>query len=318
MQFSTAPSLLLGLTARLFIDKFISPRDPGVRDYVLFGLWEGVGLYYSYQNSSDLATIVTLAIGAKFFVDFEQDVTKCACTLLGVGLGVLCTDVLSKFIGDGLYVDPNTAAQTHSAPAKNERSVQFRSTDGEGGDSRRRNRHHRSRRQTQTVSDITSLDSTSDMWPNTNMSALDRQVAALRARASLADSERRRYKEEKKWAVAQGNHARASQMSWQVKRYAALMQSFHREADARVVEGEVLTIYWCMTFTNVFLYSASSARQAPVEPPPRPPSRDRNSRTQNHDIVNERHASAVNGDASGSHRRQQSANLKPAIRVHAR
>ena len=51
------------------------------------------------------------------------------------------------------------------------------------------------------------------------------------------DSERRRFKEERKWALSQGNHARAEQLAWQVKRYATLMESFHREADAKVVEG---------------------------------------------------------------------------------
>ena len=69
------------------------------------------------------------------------------------------------------------------------------------------------------------------------MTPLEREVATLRARASLADSERRRYKEERKWAISQGNLARASQMKWEVKRYTALMQSCHREADAKLLEG---------------------------------------------------------------------------------
>jgi len=69
------------------------------------------------------------------------------------------------------------------------------------------------------------------------MSPLERKVAELRAKASLADSERRRFKEEKKWAESQGNVARVSQMSWQVKRYTALTQSFTREADAKLMEG---------------------------------------------------------------------------------
>jgi len=62
----------------------------------------------------------------------------------------------------------------------------------------------------------------------------------LRTRASLADSERRRFKEERKWAISQGNVARASQMKWQVKRYTALMQSFHREADAKLLEASAI------------------------------------------------------------------------------
>jgi hypothetical protein len=69
------------------------------------------------------------------------------------------------------------------------------------------------------------------------MTPTERDIAALRARASLADSERRRFKEERKWAVAQGNLALAAQMKWEVKRYSALMKSFHREADAKIAEG---------------------------------------------------------------------------------
>jgi hypothetical protein len=46
-----------------------------------------------------------------------------------------------------------------------------------------------------------------------------------------------RFKEEKQWEQVQGNKARAAQMGWQVKRYSALMQSFHREADLRLLEG---------------------------------------------------------------------------------
>lgn len=79
------------------------------------------------------------------------------------------------------------------------------------------------------------------------MSPPERELAMLRAKASLADSERRRFKEEKKWAESQGNFARVSQMSWQVKRYTALTQSFTREADAKFLEGETsIHLFDCM------------------------------------------------------------------------
>ncbi|TCD68254.1 hypothetical protein EIP91_011220 [Steccherinum ochraceum] len=77
----------------------------------------------------------------------------------------------------------------------------------------------------------------SSIDPHGTMSPAERQVALLRARASLADSERRRFKEERKWALSQGNKARANQLAWQVKRFTALMESYHREADAKVVEA---------------------------------------------------------------------------------
>ncbi|KAL1728795.1 hypothetical protein FB107DRAFT_290687 [Schizophyllum commune] len=82
--------------------------------------------------------------------------------------------------------------------------------------------------------DITTVDTNSTLI-SSSRTPQEREIAALRARASLADSERRRFKEEKKWALAAGDTARASQMAWQVKRYKALMRSFTREADAKVV-----------------------------------------------------------------------------------
>ena len=89
-----------------------------------------------------------------------------------------------------------------------------------------------------SIDSALTLDSLpSSIDPHGQLSPAERDVAVLRARASLADSERRRFKEERKWALSQGNGARASQLAWQVKRYTALMESFHREADAKVVEG---------------------------------------------------------------------------------
>jgi len=90
-------------------------------------------------------------------------------------------------------------------------------------------------------SDITSVDSNSELIKSkAAMTPLEREIVALRARASLADSERRRYKEERKWALSQGNVARAAQMKWQVKRYTTLMQSFHQEADAKFLEASAV------------------------------------------------------------------------------
>lgn len=90
----------------------------------------------------------------------------------------------------------------------------------------------------------------SSIDPHGLLSPHEREVAILRARASLADSERRRFKEERKWALSQGNRARAHQLAWQVKRYAGLMESYHREADAKVAEG---------TFSISSLFSTADA-----------------------------------------------------------
>jgi len=154
-------------------------------------------------------------------------------------LGVLFTDFLSQYFDRPSNSSNRKRKRQHSAPApvkpdkKRERLVQFQPS-VQGGS-------------VETVidpaqtsfvlSDITSVDSCSEtLTPSHSLSPLEREIHVLRTRASLADSERRRCKEERKWAVSQGNVARASQMKWQVKRYASLMQTFNREAELKAME----------------------------------------------------------------------------------
>ena len=66
---------------------------------------------------------------------------------------------------------------------------------------------------------------------------LDLELANLRKKAATAEADRRRCKEEKKWAIAQGDTSRAKQLAWQVKRYAAMAESYTREADRRIIEA---------------------------------------------------------------------------------
>jgi hypothetical protein len=161
-----------------------------------------------------------------------------------VAVGVLFTDILSQLLEDG---DPEEAYYEGSVVSdypRRRRLVQLR---GPSNDERMRDHNRRRRAFLDGAPSVTTAmtnnttgtwDSLSD-WidPNHTMTPLEREVAALRKKASMADSERRRFKEEKQWAQVQGNKARAAQMGWQVKRYSALMQSFHREADLRLLEG---------------------------------------------------------------------------------
>jgi len=242
MPLSPAPALLVGLGARIVLDHFTRSGEASIRDFILIGIWQGVGLHYASKNTS-LAIFVGFVISGKLLVEFNllHDIARAVTTFLGIALGVLCTECLSQFLGthkrssnsDGGRKKITPVAQGRSL--RRERLVQFRSSgEADGNDAR----HKAFREAVHTVSDITSIDSNSEMFgPRASMSQLDREIATLRTRASLADSERRRFKEERKWAISQGNLARASQMKWQVKRYTALMQSFHREADAKLLEA---------------------------------------------------------------------------------
>ena len=244
-QLTTAFSLLLGLGARILYNKFSSFRVPGIEDHVLSGLWQGVALYYVLMEFPFLTLPVGFGIGARLLVNFviTYDAAGCACTLLGVAVGVLFTDILSQLLEDGDPEDAYYEGSVVSDYPRRRRLVQLRAPSNE-----RMHDHNRRRRAffdvdpsvttAMTNNTAGTWDSLSD-WidPNHTMTPLEREVAALRKKASMADSERRRFKEEKQWAQVQGNKARAAQMGWQVKRYSALMQSFHREADLRLLEG---------------------------------------------------------------------------------
>lgn len=239
MTVSTAPALLLGIGARILLDQFTRSNEPSLQASILVAVWQGVALWYAFKQHN-LGIPVAFCIAAKAFVEFSftQDVTKPIVTLVGVAIGVICTEFLS-----GVFDKPKEKRikKTHSTLA-NGHATQDRDRERSSRHRRRTaerdpQRHHTSRH---TTSDITSVDSNSEMFgPRGSMSPLDREIAALRTRASLADSERRRFKEEKKWAIEQGNTALASQLSWQVKRYSTLMKSFHREADTKIIEASM-------------------------------------------------------------------------------
>ena len=241
MYIATAPALLLGLGARILLDHFSRFEGPSIRDFILVGAWQGVALHYSIKTSG-FGIIVAFGIAAKLFIEFNLvlDVTRCVTTVAGIALGVLFTDFLSQYFDKPPHSSDRRRKKQSAPPTtpvkpeiKRERLVQFRPS-VQGGSV-----------ETATLdpaptsfilSDITSVDSLSET-PTPSLSPLEREVHILKTRASLADSERRRCKEERKWAVSQGNIARASQMKWEVKRYTALMQTFNREAELKAKEG---------------------------------------------------------------------------------
>ena len=283
MQLTTGPPLLFALGIRILINLFDPEHTPALQDYILQGLWQGVLLYHTLIRLQEWVFAVAFGLGAKFLFDIGRgfETTKTASTLLGIALGVLVTNVLSMVIEDGSSATqtsssertkerPRTLSGNVNPPHAHDQTASRRLRLVSFDRSRRRSQSHPTRHESDphhnrhthqhTRRDATSpvptlaysvdtapsisIDSvSSSIDPGGNMSPAERQVAILRARASLADSERRRFKEERKWALSTGNKARASQLAWQVKRYAALMESFHREADAKIVEGDYLLLF---------------------------------------------------------------------------
>jgi hypothetical protein len=339
MTISTAPALLFGLGVRIALNKFSSTADASVdegiiSDVILLGVVQGVALYYALMEYPDFAFVVAFGIAARLVIEFMmlQDVSRCATTLLGVALGVLVTDVLSQLIEDGyfydFYGDSDRDKESTYTP-KRKRLVKFQSSTEYQVIPPSRPPRSRKHESDQRWHKPPSLTSTSSIDPNHTMSPLERELAVLRAKASLADSERRRFKEEKKWAESQGNVARVSQMSWQVKRYTALTQSFTREADARFLEGgPSIHPFDCMFKVVAFLVTAMKQQQqlqpaaiAPIAP--QPSNRHQVDRHTNHsrqatqEVVIDRQ-STVTVDVERRHRRQSSGNLKSAMRLQVR
>ncbi|KAG0707386.1 hypothetical protein DFH29DRAFT_26401 [Suillus ampliporus] len=319
MTFSTAPALLFGLGIRVALNKFSSTADASVdesviSDVILLGVVQGVALYYALMEYPDFAFAIAFGIAARLAIEFMmlQDVSRCATTLLGVALGVLVTDVLSQLIEDGYFYDFNGDSsrdrESTYAP-KRKRLVKFQSSTEYRMIPPSRPPRSRKNEPDQRWRAPPSLTSTSSIDPNHTMSPLERELAMLRAKASLADSERRRFKEEKKWAESQGNIARVSQMSWQVKRYTALTQSFTREADARLIEVAAMK-------QRQQLHTAASVA-------PQPSDRHQVDRHTNHsrqtaqEVVIDRQ-STVTVDVARRHRRRSSGNLKSAMRLQVR
>ncbi|KAF8210535.1 hypothetical protein K438DRAFT_2011897 [Mycena galopus ATCC 62051] len=234
----TSLALLVGLGARILLDQYTRSGEPSVQNFVVLGLWQGCGIHYVNTANKELLMPAAAVVVAKLFFDFAigQDATRVMVTLLGIGLGFCVADLSSRWMDSSDYGRRSRKKHVHPTAEPRRRSRSIHTRRSEGDERERRPRRDTLRR---AVSDITSVDTNSLLFQGRDpaMTPLDREVAALRARASLADSERRRYKEERKWAIEAGDGARAKEMSWQVKRYSALMKSFHREADDKIIEA---------------------------------------------------------------------------------
>lgn len=321
MTFSTAPALLFGLGVRIALNKFSSTADASadegvISDVILLGVVQGVALYYTLMEYPDFAFVVAFGIAARLVIEFMmlQDVSRCATTLLGVALGVLVTDVLSQLIEDGYFYDfhgDSVHDKESTYTPKRKRLVKFQSSTEYQVIPPSRTPRSRKNEPDQRWRTPPSMTSTSSIDPNHTMSPPERELAVLRAKASLADSERRRFKEEKKWAESQGNVARVSQMSWQVKRYTALTQSFTREADARLLEVTAMK-------QQRQLQPAAVAAIAPQSSDRHQVDRHTNHSRQTAQEVMIDRQSTVTVDVPRRHRRQSSGNLKSALRPQAR
>lgn len=205
-------------------------------DSLLKGLIQGILLYHAFLSTNQtIAAALFLGISGRMVGDFimSQDTWKLASTLLGIAFGVLMADVVSY-----LFDDKDWSTFTLSRVTRKSERTHHRQS------SHRRVSEPRRIEEMPGVSgEASSLESHSYVAGDKELSDIEREVARLRAKALHAAGQRRRFREERKWALSQGNLARAFQLRWQVKKYHALATSFTREADEKLLQGVILTYF---------------------------------------------------------------------------
>jgi hypothetical protein len=261
MPYQIAPPVIGALAARTFISKLLLRAEPSFADSVLTGAWQGVLAYHVHsQYAPEFAYAVGAGIAGKIGLDllvWREDSTRVVASVLGMVLGVLLLDIAARAL-ETTELPPSEHSRSRAATRRKDKgkerersrsreskgTVRFRHSRSE--DRPRDDNRFRLRRMDSLENSIItapsmdmSLPSISEVTDSTRRttSPLQHEVQELRTRASLADTERRRFREEKKWAESQGNRARAEQMKWNIKRYTALMDSFNKEADRKVIEG---------------------------------------------------------------------------------
>jgi len=258
----TAP-IVLGLAARFLITNLLLPVNPNrspESEAFLDGFWQGSLLHLVTADFQEYAPVVYGILAIKLIVThvLNDDMAQSVVTCTGIAIGGLATELLVVALGG----DPDTRKPERTAHG-HERSERTRTRREEARRSTHTHAHTRARTPVQDYREVIRSGEQSDrsrtqqsLRPQSRMESVmslatsydsyldlegrspqEIEIAKLRREASLADANRRRCKEERKWALSQGNQARASQLEWQMKRYAALSESYHKEADKRVIQA---------------------------------------------------------------------------------
>jgi len=236
-------------------------------DYIVQGLWQGALVFYVFTEHETFASALAVGLLARCLLDFvsSNDVLKLVYTVGFAFLGALCSFILTQVLEDDFTLSEDfggtfTPRRRRSSSTdardisdrRSERSFVRRIRDRSVLRAPRRRERSRPRppkvirepspprrapssmHRAITVTDGSS--ETVELYTGLGR-LVDMQLSSLRKRAASAEVNRRRCKEERKWALAQGNKALATQLSWQISRYAALSESYTRDADRRIIQA---------------------------------------------------------------------------------
>lgn len=250
-------ALIIGLGGRVVLNILQAPAntfsDPPASNIIVLGLWQGALLQYAISEYTQIAPVLGVVLGIWDLADFaqSQDVRKAAMTVICAAVCVGGLTLLSQAMGEGEAVERTVEREVIRSPRSPvERG---RSTKDKHRSSRKANEAHHepslprripfagrsshsSGRETHRTDDTVG---TLEYIGHTGLNIdFELQLSNLRKRAASAEANRRRCKEERKWAIDQGNTAHAEQLAWQIKRYAAIAESYNKEADRSLIEGE--------------------------------------------------------------------------------
>lgn len=262
--------VLVALGGRMLFTAITAPEPIGAptptTDLVIQGVFQGFLLQYVMTEHPLFAPALGLAFVGRSILDFSYtnytDIHKLTTTLISAVAGFagsyLLTILYEEFVNPSSQTSPTPghrssrrrtresakdARREHTRARLREINARERSRSGERMSPREyetsspgTERYGPARAVTEVT--LTSSTLTMEQMGYTGLGRLlDLELANLRKKAATAEADRRRCKEEKKWAIAQGDKARAHMLGWQVKRYAAMAESYTREADRRIIEG---------------------------------------------------------------------------------
>ena len=251
-------ALIIGLGGRVLLNS-VQPSpftESQTSDTVVLGLWHGALLQYAISEHSQLAPILGVAIIAWDMFDFSQtnDARKLALTVFSAIVCAAALTMVSQALGAEEVVEKTVEREIIRAPRS--------PTEKEKDRGRSNKDRHKSSKKTRDTREpsiprriphaVRSVQSdgrethrtddtigTLEYIGHTGLEVdFELRLSNLRKRAAVAEANRRRCKEERKWALDQGNSARAEQLAWQIKRYAAIAESYNKEADRALIEGE--------------------------------------------------------------------------------
>ncbi|KAG9002545.1 hypothetical protein FRB93_011419 [Tulasnella sp. JGI-2019a] len=257
------PVSLIAVAIRLGIHRLLRWRILHSGEVLALGLFEGAILFHALDESPAVGAGCFLGFGSRVVIEHMKapDPINVACSLLGLALGLLLSNVISSLWED----NTRTQEKERSSPRRSRSHRRHRSSNTrmlmiEGAPTPDSLSKQLSRRTNFHIPD----EPMQSPWEGLQSPlgpglGLEEEVMELRRRASSAAGQTRKLQEEKKWALSQGNPARAFQLGWDIKRFQALSDLLNREAAEKIALARTQSLLAKGGDVNLFGFSSADA-----------------------------------------------------------